>query len=404
MIDSLKNTYYRLVNELEYGTYRYFYDSFDLSGRLTGLIGPRGVGKTTLLLQFIKNKVKNLNEAFYFAADHIYFSKITLFDFVQELHESEGTLLFFIDEIHKYKNWNQELKNIYDSFPRIKVVFSGSSSIDLIKGTYDLSRRAILHNLKGLSFREYLELKTGKKYAVADFRAIIADNMELSSKLSQVPRIKGHFKEYLQKGYYPFIFEEGNHYYQRIGNIVEKTIFEDIANFFNLPTANLHYFKKILYFLSTIPPGEINIHNLAGNLGIDDKTALSYLTMLQKTGLVNLLFADKRGSSLIRKPEKVFLENATLYHSVCYDLGQIVDPGATRELFFINSLINSGENVFYSKKAGDYKVNNTVFEVGGRSKKGKQIRDLKNETFLVKDDILIGGKSTIPLYLFGFQY
>ncbi len=404
MIDSLRNTYYRLVNELNIDTYRYLYDSFDISGRLIGLIGPRGVGKTTLLLQFIKHKVKNLDEAFYFSADHIYFSKITLFDFVQELYENEGTHLFFIDEVHKYKNWNQELKNIYDSFPRIKVVFSGSSSIDLIRGTYDLSRRGILYNLKGLSFREYLSLKTGKEYTVADFKTVVADNMPLSSELSQIPKIKGYFKEYLQKGYYPFVFEKGGHYYERIGNIVEKTIFEDIANFFNLPTANLHYFKKILYCLSTIPPGEINIHNLAGNLGIDDKTALNYVSMLQKTGLVTMLFSDKRGGSLVRKPEKVFLENTTMYHSVCFDLGQIIDTGTIRELFFINTLINSGENVFYSKNAGDYKVNEIIFEIGGKSKKGKQIRNLKNEAFQVKDDILVGNKSTIPLYLFGFQY
>ncbi len=404
MIDSLRNTYYRLINELNIDTYRYLYDSFDISGRLIGLIGPCGVGKTTLLLQFIKYKVKNLDEAFYFSADHIYFSMITLFDFVQEVYENEGTLLFFIDEVHKYKNWNQELKNIYDSFPRIKVVFSGSSSLDLIRGTYDLSRRGVLYSLSGLSFREYLKLKTKKEYVVADFNTVVADHMTLSSELSQIPRIKGYFKEYLQKGYYPFVFEEGNHYYERIGNIVEKTIFEDIANFFNLPTANLHYFKKILYFLSTIPPGEINIHNLAGNLGIDDKTALNYVAMLQKTGLVTMLFSDKRGGSLVRKPEKVFLENTTLYHAVCYDLGQIIDTGTIRELFFINALINSGENIYYSKKAGDYKVNEHIFEIGGKSKKGKQIRNLQNEAFLVKDDILIGNKSTIPLYLFGFLY
>lgn len=404
MIDSLRNTYYRLVNELNVPTHRYLYDRFDISEKLTGLIGPRGVGKTTLLLQFIKNKVKNLDDAFYFSADHIYFSNKTLLDFVQDLYENEGTALFFIDEIHKYKNWNQEIKNIYDSFPSIKVVFSGSSSIDLIKGTHDLSRRGFLYHLKGLSFREYLYLKTGTLYPVVDFNSIVTDHMRISSELSQVPIIKGLFKEYLEKGYYPFVLNEGEHFFEKIGYVVEKTIFEDIANFFNLPTANLYYFKKILFFLSTIPPGEINVHNLARNVGVDDKTALNYIKMLHKTGLVTMLFSDKRGASLVRKPEKIFLENTTLYHSVCFGLGKHVDQGTIRELFFVNSLQNAGENVFYSKNAGDYQVNNYIFEIGGKNKKEKQIRNAKGKAFCVKDDVLIGSKSAIPLYLFGFSY
>lgn len=404
MIDSLRNTYYRLVNELNISTHRYLYDRFDISEKLTGVIGPRGVGKTTLLLQFIKHKVKNLDDAFYFSADHIYFNSSTLFEFVQDLYENEGITLFLIDEIHKYNNWNQEIKNIYDSFPSIKIVISGSSSIDLIQGTHDLSRRGFLYHLKGLSFREYLYFKTGNQYPVVDFNTIVSDHVRLSAELSQIPIIRGLFKEYLEKGYYPFVFEDGEHLYEKIGYIIEKTIFEDIANFFNLQTANLHYFKKILFFLSTIPPGEINVHNLARNLGVDDKTALSYITMLQKTGLVTMLFADRRGAALIRKPEKVFLENTTLYCSVCYGLGKHVDKGSIRELFFINSLQNAGENVFHSKKAGDYQVNEYIFEIGGKNKKEKQIRSVKSKAFCVKDDVLIGSKSEIPLYMFGFLY
>ncbi len=404
MIDSLRNTYYRLVNELNISTHRYLYDRFDISEKLTGLIGPRGVGKTTLLLQFIKHKIKNLDDAFYFSADHIYFNSTTLFDFVQDLYENEGTALFFIDEIQKYKNWNQEIKNIYDSFPSVKVVFSGSSSIDLIKGTHDLSRRGFLYYLKGLSFREYIQFKRGAQYPIVDFETIVADYMQLSTELSRIPIIKGLFKEYLEKGYYPFAFNNEEHLYDKIGYVIEKTIFEDVANFFNLPTANLHYFKRILFYLSTIPPGEINIHNLARNLGVDDKTASNYITMLQKTGLVTLLFSNRRGGALIRKLEKIFLENTTLYHAVCYGLGKQVDKGNIHELFFVNSLQNAGENVLYSKKVGDYIVKDYIFEIGGKNKKEKQIRDAKSQAFCVKDDMLIGSKSAIPLYLFGFLY
>ena len=404
MIDPLRNTYHRLINELEIETFRYLYKSFDLSNRLTVLIGPRGVGKTTMLLQFVKHRIKNLDDAFYFSADHMYFNKISIYDFIQELYETEGTSIIFIDEIHKYKNWNQELKNVYDAFPKISVVFSGSSSIDLVKGTHDLSRRAVIMRLPGLSFREYLLLKTGQEIPATDLNTLLDDYINLSSKLSQIPKIKGHFIDYLKKGYYPFLFENEDHYYEKIGFIVEKTIFEDIANYYDLQTANLHYFKKILYFLSTIPPGKINIHNLAKNLGIDDKTVRNYVNILQNTGLATLLFSDQRGASLIRKPEKMFIENTSMYHSLCYHLGQSVDLGSIRELFFINSLSNSGEKVLYSKSAGDYRVRNTIFEIGGRSKKGKQIRDVKSDAYLVKDNILIGNKTSIPLYMFVFLY
>ena len=161
MTEGLRKTYYRLLDELEINTFRYLYHSFSIDGRLTGLIGPRGVGKTTLLLQFIKNQISNQQDAVYFSADHLYINKNSLWEFVQQLYEEEDVKLFFIDEIHKYNNWNQELKNIYDSFPRIKIVFSGSSSLDLVEGSHDLSRRAVIHYMKGFSFREYLNFSTG---------------------------------------------------------------------------------------------------------------------------------------------------------------------------------------------------------------------------------------------------
>lgn len=404
MSDLLRNTYYRLINELNIPTYRYLYDSFGVADRLTGLIGPRGVGKTTLLLQYIKNKVKNPQDAFYFSADHIYFSKVTLFEFVQQLYETEDLRLFFIDEIHKYRNWNQELKNLYDSFPRLKIVFSGSSSADLLKGAHDLSRRAVLRYLRGLSFREYLNFKTGGSHVAFDFETLTSQQVEVSLELSQIPRLRGHFAEYLKEGYYPFVFEGGGHYYEKIEALIEKTIFSDIASFYNLHTASLYHFKKILYFLATIPPGDISTHNLAHNLGIDDKTALHYIRILQATGLVRLLFPDHRGSQLIRKPEKVYLDNTTLLHAICRGLGQEVDTGSARELFFLSTMENAGETVFYSRQAGDFKAGGMVFEIGGKGKSGKQVRRAADKAFVVKDGILTGSKTIMPLYLFGFLY
>jgi len=403
MIESLKATYLRLLDELNIDTFRYLYASFSLDdGRLIGLIGPRGVGKTTLLLQFIKNRLPDRDAAFYFSADHIYFNKNTILEFVTNLHEEEDIRIFFIDEIHKYATWNQELKNLYDSLPNITIVFSGSSSLDLIKGSHDLSRRAIMHHLRGLSFREYINFSSGAHHEPIPLADILEDPAGTAARIATIPRLKGLFKEYLRHGYYPFVFEDKTHFFPRLDSVINKTIYEDIANYYNLKTKNLHYFKKILSFLATIPPGSINIHNLANNLGIDSKTTLHYVQILSDTGLVRIVSADKKGSRLLRSPEKIFLDNPTLLHALCDALGQEADPGTVRELVFVCLLDDAGYRVFGRKKRGDFTVEKTVFEIGGRNKKNRQIRNMDQPSFLVKDGVLAGGKRTIPLHLFGF--
>lgn len=403
MSEVLKSIFHRLVASLDVDTKRYLYSSFKPSNRLMGLAGPRGVGKTTLMLQYIK-ETQDLPTVFYVSADNIYFSNTTLFDFIREQYETESIKLFFIDEAHKYGGWSQELKNVYDSFPDVTVVFSGSSSMDLVKGSYDLSRRGIMHKLHGMSFREYLNFTTGSNFPPINLNSLITDRKQLSAELGTQPRLKGHFKEYLKTGYYPFIFESKELYFEKLGNIIDKTIYEDIASYYRLKTANLHIFKHILHYLCTIPPGEINAHNLAKNLSLDGKTVMHYLNILHETGLVRLLFTDRKGSPLIRKPAKVFIDNPSLLHGITTTLGHNVNKGTLRELFFITMLQNCGEKVFYSKDAGDYLCREIVFEIGGRHKKKNQIKDSKGRAFLVKDDQLNATSSSIPLWLFGFLY
>ncbi len=403
MPEVLQAIYHRLVNALDIETKRYLYPSFNLDNRLIGLVGPRGAGKTTLMLQYIKENV-NLHSALYFSADNIYFSSTSLFECIQKQYETEAVKLFFIDEAHKYTGWSQELKNIYDSFPDVTVVFSGSSSMNLVKGAYDLSRRGIMHRLHGMSFREYLNFTTGSDFAAVDFDTLITDRRQLAAEFAALPKLKGHFQEYLRYGYYPFILESKNLYFEKLGNIIEKTIFEDIAGYYKLKTVNLHLFKQILNYLSSIPPGEINAHNLAKTLSLDSKTAMYYLTILQETGLVRLIFTDKTGSALIRKPAKVFIDNTSLLYGINETFSRRANQGTVRELFFISMLQNSGENVFYSKNAGDYLCRDIVFEIGGQNKKGKQIRNSTGTAFLVKDDQLHATAGSIPLWLFGFLY
>ncbi|MGD9108126.1 MAG: AAA family ATPase [Gammaproteobacteria bacterium] len=403
MIDFIKETFHRLIEAVNTQTYRYLYTKLNLNNRLTGIIGARGVGKTTMMLQYIKNHLYQEGKTFYFSADNIYFSKATILEFIAELHRTEDICYFFIDEIHKYKNWNQELKNIYDSFPKIKVVFSGSSSIDLIKGSYDLSRRTKIHKLTGLSLREYINFKYEKNISVIEFDDLITNYKKYDATLPHIPKIKGIFHEYLQNGYYPFVFEDQHSYYEKLAQIIDKTIFEDIANYYNLKTINLTFFKKILNFLATALPGKISVHNLASSAGINDKTISNYLNILNEIGLIRFIFPYGSGSKLLRKPEKIFLDNTTLLHALNNYLDKQVSKGSERELFFLQATSNLKSNTFHSNM-GDFQIADVIFEIGGKNKKKNQIKNTKLPAILVKDDIFVSGQNEIPLFYFGFLY
>ncbi len=403
MMSKFITTYKRLLQATDYKHHRYIYREFNIKSRLTGLIGPRGTGKTTLLLQYIKENIENKDECIYASIDNIYFSKNLLIDFVNELYEDYGIRYYFFDEIHKYQNWNQELKNIYDSYPDVKIVFSGSSSIDLIKGAYDLSRRGVLYRIGGMSFREYLLFNEIADIGVVTLEEILENRDRLEEKIAEIKKLKGYFNEYLVKGYYPFYLEDETTYNQKILRIIEKTIFEDISNFYKLKTENLSKFKRILSYLATIPPGELNRNSIAKNIGLDNKTVQYYLNILCETGLIELIKENKSGSNLLKQTEKMYLDNPDLYTSITEEIGYESNIGTIREIFFIKMIKNSGGKIFYSK-TGDFEVNNILFEVGGKNKKLKQIKNNLGNAYLVKDNILYGSKYEIPLYLFGFLY
>ncbi len=400
MFRFITETFHRLIESLTLSRTRYLYSTFNLKNRLTGLIGPRGAGKTTLLLQYIKNELYKEGKAFYFSADLVYFQQTTLLDFVKDLHLIEGYQIIFIDEIHKYQKWNQELKNIYDAFPSLKIVFSGSSMLDLVEGSHDLSRRAKLYRLHGLSFREYLNFTLNLHLQPLAFQDILEDPLASLSYVQEVDRILPHFENYLQNGYYPFVFEDPHSYYEKISRVIDKTIFEDIANYYNLKTPNLSYFKRLLTYLGSIPPGEMNMHNLAKHLGIDHKTVDHYVAILASVGLVREMHPYEVGSVGLRKPLKILLNNTNIMHTLQQYLGQPPFKGMERELFFVQSLQNAGIEVFYSKQA-DYRTREAFFEIGGKNKKKSQLKELKEPSYLVKDNILHPLKGEVPLFLFG---
>jgi uncharacterized protein len=403
MINSFISTYKRLLQNIYYKHKRYIYKDFNINNRLTGLVGPRGTGKTTLLIQFIQEKIDEKNECIYISLDHIYFSKNNLIELINELYEDYGIRYFFFDETHKYPNWNQELKNAYDSYPDIKMVFSGSSSIDLVKGAYDLSRRGVLFNIGGMSFREYLLFNGIVDEKKISFEEILNNRCEIEERLSRIKKIKGYFKEYLGNGYYPFYLEDQKTYNQKILRIIDKTVFEDISNYYKLKTENLHSFKRILSYLATIPPGELNRNSIAKNIGLDNKTIQNYLHILSETGLIELIHQNKAGSNILKQTEKIYLANQDLYSGIIEEIGYKSIRGTLREIFFIKMIKNSGHKIYFDK-TGDFEVEGKIFEIGGKNKNLKQIKDKLDNGYLVKDDILVGSKYEIPLYLFGFMY
>lgn len=379
------------------------FKDFSINSRLTGLVGPRGTGKTTLLLQYIKEKIEDKDECVYVSVDHIYFSKNTIINFVNELYEDYGVRYFFFDEIHKYSRWNQELKNAYDSYPDIKIVFSGSSSIDLIEGSYDLSRRGVLYRIGGMSFREYLLFNDIYETEACTLEDILSRRGELERTLASIKKLKGHFKAYLQGGYYPFFLEDKATYHQKLLRVIEKVIFEDIPNFYKLKTENLSNFKRIISYLATIPPGELNINSISKNIGLDNKTIQNYLMILYETGMIELLTKNKSGSQLLKNTEKMYLDNQDLYTAIVEEIGYEAQLGTIREIFFIKMVKNSHNKIYYNE-VGDFSVDNKIFEIGGKKKDKKQIKTELEKSYLVKDDILYGNKNEIPLYLFGFLY
>ncbi len=401
MYDFLGQTFERLLDYTDLSFKRYLYPHFQLS-RLTGLIGPRGVGKTTLMLQYIKEHETKDRKIFYFSADSVYFNQSTLVNFIQDLYNSEGKRIFFIDEIHKYANWSQELKNLYDAFPDIKIVYSGSSALELIKGSHDLSRRAKLYHLTGLSFREYINFSEKKTMEAISLADLLTHPTQFNT-LSTTDYLLKHFKHYLTCGYYPFVFEDPHTYHERVMQIIEKIIFEDIPSCFDLKTHNIHLFKKILGFLASIPPGEVNTHNIAKNIGTSDQTIEHYLNILSSVGLIQMVYPFEGGNQLLRKPQKIFLHNTTLLHTCQHLVGEALYQGTVRELYFVQTLRDANQAIYYSKQ-GDYRVLDYIFEIGGKNKTSKQISGATLPAYLVKDDIVIASKQSIPLSFFGFIY
>lgn len=371
---------------------------------ITGIVGLRGVGKTTFILDYIKKNYGRDKKALYVSADHLYFSTNTLFDLAQKFVNEDGGELLCIDEVHRYRNWAQELKNIYDSFPNIRIIISGSSSINIIEQKYDLSRRVLLEYFPGLSFRQWLEFSQGQCLPVFTLQDIAALSGNIPPEITTIQGLVGLFHQYLKTGYFPLRSALGTdeEYYEALMAASEKVIHNDIGVYYSLKTKSLDVFKKLLYYVSTTPPGKINPHALGRSVGKQHQEVGSYLDMMRNSSLLRYLLIDKFGHALIRNAEKIYLDNPNLAYAISHAIGKEVPLGMVREMFTINQLQNAGYKVAYSKK-GDICVDDMTFEIGGRSKSGEQLQGVSGG-YVMADDILYGSGKTVPLYLLGFLY
>lgn len=404
-METLIETYRHLLAEMIPSYHRRFYDDFRVDGRFMGVVGARGVGKTTFLLEYLRKSYPKSDQALYISADNLYFVEHTLLETADRFIKEYAGQILCIDEIHRYKNWDIELKNIYDSYPKLTVIFSGSSSINLIKGgRADLSRRALLKTMYGFSFREFLEIQENSAYPVLLLGDLIENHFKYSGKFMRIPRLLGHLKTYFRQGYFPTFLDLKTYeaYRDSLRNIIDKIIYEDISAFYSLNTSNLDTLKRIIYFFATAQPGSINIHRLSQNLKKDHTTIAGYIQILKDTGLLRFLMKKKHGYALVRDAEKICLDNTNLLYALNEEIGQEPLVGVVRELFMMSNLQNAGYHIFASEK-GDLECNGFTFEIGGKSKNSAIIREMKGG-YIVKDDILIGSKKTIPLYLFGFLY
>lgn len=369
------------------------------NSRLIGVKGARGIGKTTLLLQYIKIHLKEeQDKALYVSLDNIWFSNHSLVELVDYFVKREGKYLF-LDEVHKYPNWAQELKNIYDDFPTLKVVFTGSSLLEILNARADLSRRAIVYKMQGLSFREFIAFETGQFLDSYSLEEVLENHVEISksvlSKIKPLPL----FELYLKQGYYPFYKENPEMYGSILLEIINMSLEIELPLLRKVDLGYVYKIKQLLLIISESVPFVPNTTKLSEKMGIVRGTLLLYLHYLDEIGITRNLNKESRGISKLQKPNKIFLDNSNLMFAIA---PKSINIGNMRESFFANQLGYQHELSYIEQT--DFLVANTYsFEIGGKSKGTKQIKELTN-TFIAADNIEFGYKNTIPLWLFGFLY
>ena len=389
-MEKLQASFDAMLRSISTTFHRYMFNRINWDNRLLGLVGPRGIGKTTLMLQYAKEKL-NRNTTLFVNADDLYFSAHHLVDLADEFVKRGGTHLI-IDEIHKYKDWARELKLIYDYHADLKVFFTGSPILDIHKGSTDLSRRAIVYSMQGLSFREYLEMFHHIKIPAYSLTDIIQHRAELPDKF----RPYAYFQSYLEQGYYPFSKED--QFNIRLQQVINKTLEVDIPQYAEMSISTTRKLKQLLIIIAQSVPFKPNMSSIATILGVSRNNLSDYFLYLEEAGLIAQLRDGTGGIRGLGKVDKVYLDNPTLIYSLGQDTSEI---GNIRETFFLNQ--TRVEQKVITSAISDFQIANYIFEVGGKNKKQKQLQGSENG-FIVKDNIEQGYMNVIPLWQFGLNY
>jgi uncharacterized protein len=396
-MEKLYDLHYSYLRKTKLSFKRYLMKEINWAGKLIAIKGAKGVGKTTMILQYIKANYTG-NEALYVSMDSIIAKPYSIFE-IAEFHVNRGGTHLFIDEIHKYTEWSREIKTIHDLYPELHVVFSGSSILQIYKSFADLSRRAVVYVLEGLSFREFLELETGEKFDKIGLADLLKNHVTLAENIIEKVNVFKYFDQYLKYGYYPFYLEEKRDFNQKLENVINNSLDIDLPFMLEINVHNIFKMKKLLYILATQLPFQPNITKLAESLDLNRNTLNNYLYYLSESKLLNLLTEAGKSYSALSKPEKVYMQNTNLIYAISADN---VNKGTLRELFFFNQV--SAKYVVNSAKKGDFLVENKyLFELGGSQKTFTQIADIQ-DSYLAIDDVQVGRGNKIPLWLFGFFY
>lgn len=369
------------------------------NARLISVRGSRGTGKTTLFLQHIKKTFSNnLNKVLYVNLDNIYFSNNTLVELAEKFASRGGTHLF-IDEVYKYENWSKEIKNLYDDFPELHIAFTGSSLLEILNGRADLSRRTLVYELTGLSFREYLSLIKAHDFPIFTLEEILKNNEQISAEIASKIKPFEFFDDYLSFGYYPYFLEGKDDYSNRLNETLNMILEVELPMLRGLEIAYIPRIKKLLAVIGESAPFIPNITQLAAKIGISRQTLLIYLKYLEDAKLINQLYKKSRGLSVLEKPEKILMENTNLIELFN---GENANTGSRRETFVLNQLLHS-HKVDFSEESDFFVDSKYTFEVGGKNKKRKQIQEIP-DSYIIADDIEFGTDRRIPIWLLGFMY
>lgn len=366
---------------------------------LVAIRGSRGVGKTTLMRQYIRTHYgTTAGEALYCVMDSMYFTNHSLLDLSESFHQMGGKHLF-LDEVHKYPNWSKEIKEINDLYPDLKITFTGSSLLQILNADADLSRRVLSYTMEGLSFREYMHFYHHIEIPVYPLEEILANADQICDQVNAVCHPLKMFEEYVRVGYYPFYDGDETEYYSRIENIVSFIIDQEMVQFCGIAPAYTRRLKAMLLYLAANIPYEVNISKLASYLELNKNTVLGYLPYMQKAELLHLLYSDNKSVTKMQKPDKIYLHNTNMLCALSSD----IKIGTIRECFAVNQLAVK-HAVEYGKIQGDFKVDGRwTFEVGGQDKSFNQIADLP-DSFILADSMEFPVGKKLPLWMVGLIY